>query len=104
MTSCSKSFPAESTAYSCVSAALHAASAKRTRTLAPPERLLVPIEPSTPVLVGYGQVNHRDGDPTVEPVDLMEQAARAAADPRVLESVDSIRIVNLLSWRYRNPG
>ncbi len=64
----------------------------------------MPIEPRTPVLVGHGQVNHRDGDPTVEPVDLMEQAARAAADPRVLESVDSVRIVNLLSWRYRNPG
>lgn len=56
------------------------------------------------MLVGYGQVNQRDGDPTVEPVDLMEQAARAAADPRVLEAVDSVRIVNLLSWRYRNPG
>ena len=34
----------------------------------------------------------------------MERAARAAADPRVLEDVDSVRIVNLLSWRYRNPG
>jgi acetyl-CoA C-acetyltransferase len=64
----------------------------------------VPIDPRTPVLVGYGQVNHHDGDPTVEPVDLMERAARAAAAPRVLEAVDSVRIVNLLSWRYRNPG
>jgi acetyl-CoA C-acetyltransferase len=40
----------------------------------------------------------------VEPVDLMVDAARAAADPRVLEAVDSVRIVNLLSWRYRDPG
>ncbi len=64
----------------------------------------MPIDPRTPVLVGYGQVNQRDGDPTIEPVDLMERAARAAADPRVLEAVDSVRIVNLLSWRYRNPG
>ncbi|MBJ7385576.1 MAG: hypothetical protein JHC55_13935, partial [Mycolicibacterium sp.] len=62
------------------------------------------IDPRTPVLVGYGQVNQRETDPTVEPVDLMEAAARAAADPRVLEAVDSVRIVNLLSWRYRNPG
>ena len=62
------------------------------------------IDPRTPVLVGYGQVNQRDCDPTIEPVDLMVQAARAAADPRVLEAVDSVRIVNLLSWRYRNPG
>jgi acetyl-CoA C-acetyltransferase len=34
----------------------------------------------------------------------MERAARAAADPRVLEAVDSVRIVNVLSWRYPNPG
>ncbi len=64
----------------------------------------VTIDPRTPVLVGYGQVNQRESDPSVEPVDLMEAAARAAADPRVLEAVDSVRIVNLLSWRYRNPG
>lgn len=62
------------------------------------------IDPRTPVLVGYGQVNQHDSDPAIEPVDLMERAARAAADPRVLEAVDSVRIVNLLSWRYRNPG
>src|SRR3954454_15126929 len=64
----------------------------------------MPVDPRTPVLVGYGQVNQRDGDPAIEPFDLMERAARAAADPRVLEAVDSVRIVNLLSWRYRNPG
>src|SRR6478609_1934365 len=34
----------------------------------------------------------------------MEAAARAAADPRVLEAVDAVRVVNLLSWRYRDPG
>ncbi|PRC48504.1 acetyl-CoA acetyltransferase, partial [Mycobacterium sp. ITM-2017-0098] len=64
----------------------------------------MPIEPRTPVLVGYGQVNQRDEDPTVEPVDLMVAAARNAADPRVLEAVDAVRVVNLLSWRYRDPG
>lgn len=57
-----------------------------------------------PVLIGYGQVTQREINPDVEPVDLMAQAARAAADARVLESVDSIRVVNLLSWRYRDPG
>jgi acetyl-CoA C-acetyltransferase len=64
----------------------------------------MPIDPRTPVLVGYGQVNQRTEDPSVEPVDLMVSAARAAADPRVLEAVDAVRIVNLLSWRYRDPG
>jgi acetyl-CoA C-acetyltransferase len=60
--------------------------------------------PRTPVLVGYGQVSQRDEDPSVEPIDLMAAAAREAADPRVLQAVDSVRIVNILSWRYRDPG
>jgi acetyl-CoA C-acetyltransferase len=64
----------------------------------------MPLDPRTPVLVGYGQVNQRDERPGSEPVDLMEAAARAAADSRVLEAVDAVRIVNLLSLRYRDPG
>jgi acetyl-CoA C-acetyltransferase len=62
------------------------------------------LDPRTPVLIGYGQINQRDERPDVEPVDLMEAAARKAADPRVLEAVDSVRVVNLLSLRYRDPG
>jgi acetyl-CoA C-acetyltransferase len=62
------------------------------------------MDPRTPVLIGYGQVNQHDDHPGVEPVDLMVAAARAAADPRVLEAVDSVRVVNVLSWRYRDPG
>ncbi len=62
------------------------------------------LDPRTPVLVGYGQINQHTENPSVEPVDLMVAAARTAADPHVLESVDSVRIVNLLSWRYRDPG
>ena len=62
------------------------------------------MEPRTPVLVGYGQVNQRDENPAVEPIDLMVAAARAGADPRVLEAADSVRVVSLLSWRYRDPG
>lgn len=60
------------------------------------------------MLIGYGQVNHRDEiDPnrrSVEPVDLMAAAARQAADARVIEAVDSIRVVNILSAQYRDPG
>jgi acetyl-CoA C-acetyltransferase len=66
--------------------------------------MMTSIDPRTPVLIGYGQVNQHDDHPGVEPVDLMVAAARAAADPRVLEAVDSIRVVNVLSWRYRDPG
>jgi acetyl-CoA C-acetyltransferase len=62
------------------------------------------LDPRTPVIVGVGQVNQREESPDVEPVDLMASAAREAADPRVLEALDSIRVVNLLSWRYRDPG
>src|SRR3984957_10324693 len=66
------------------------------------------VDPRTPVLIGYGQVNHRDEiDPatrSVEPVDLMVAAARRAADSRVLEAVDSIRVVNVLSAHYRDAG
>ena len=68
----------------------------------------MPVDPRTPVLIGYGQVNHRDEiDPetrSVEPVDLMATAARQAADSKVLEAVDSIRVVNVLSAHYRDPG
>ena len=68
----------------------------------------MPVNPRTPVLVGYGQVNHHEdaaGHPnTLEPVDLMAAAAREAADPRVLEAVDTIRVVNVFSARYRDPG
>ncbi|ORV45543.1 acetyl-CoA acetyltransferase [Mycolicibacter engbaekii] len=62
------------------------------------------VDPRTPVLIGYGQINHRDDSEPVEPVDLMAAAARRAADDRVLSAVDSIRVVNLLSARYRDPG
>jgi acetyl-CoA C-acetyltransferase len=60
--------------------------------------------PRTPVLVGCGQVNQLEENPAVEPIDLMADAARSAAGPRVLQAVDSVRIVNILSWRYRDPG
>ncbi len=56
------------------------------------------------MLVGYGQVNQYDENPGGEPVDLMEAAAREAADARVLEAVDAVRIVNVFSLRYRDPG
>ncbi|MDD4868885.1 MAG: hypothetical protein PHQ28_17790, partial [Mycobacterium sp.] len=66
------------------------------------------VNPRTPVLIGYGQVNHRDeidpGSRSVEPVDLMAAAARQAAGPRVIEALDSIRVVNILSAHYRDPG
>lgn len=62
------------------------------------------VDPRTPVLIGAGQVNQRDDDETVDPVELMVSAAREAAPARVLESVDSVRVISTLSWRYRDAG
>src|SRR3954468_21281371 len=68
----------------------------------------MPVDPRTPVLIGYGQVNHRDEiDPatrSIEPLDLMVAAARQAGDAHVLEAVDAVRVVNILSAHYRDPG
>ncbi|QHG81904.1 hypothetical protein D1O33_08080 [Rhodococcus rhodochrous] len=64
------------------------------------------LDPRMPILVGCGQVDERDGG--VEPVDLIVRAARVAADDagaaKLLELVNSVRVVGLLSWRYRDPG
>src|SRR5271167_907758 len=68
------------------------------------EGSVMPINPRTPVLVGYGQVNYHETEGpenTPEPIDLMVSAAREAADARVLEAVDSVRVVNVLSVHYR---
>jgi acetyl-CoA C-acetyltransferase len=68
------------------------------------------LDRRTPVIVGTGQLNQRTdkGDPPLEPVDLIATAARAAAADSgasaILEAVDSVRVVSLLSWRYRDPG
>ena len=64
------------------------------------------VDSRTPVLIGYGQINQHDPTPddTLEPVDLMAAAARRAAEPKVLAAVDAIRVVNLFSAYYRDPG
>jgi acetyl-CoA C-acetyltransferase len=68
------------------------------------------LDPRSPVIVGAGQYVHRAStlDDGVEPVALMVEAVGAAAADAGLagvpRAVDSIRVVNLLSWRYGNPG
>jgi acetyl-CoA C-acetyltransferase len=65
------------------------------------------LDPRLPVIVGVGQVNHEGGD-SPEPVELLAEAARRAeADSGgrgVLAALESVRIVNLLSRRYPDPG
>jgi acetyl-CoA C-acetyltransferase len=69
------------------------------------------LDPRTPVLVGVGQWSNRvdRGEPAAEPVDMMAEALRrAAADSGatgdVLAGADAIRVVSVLSRRYRNPA
>ena len=70
----------------------------------------MPLDPRTPVIVGAGQYVHRAAtvDHGLEPVALMIEAVTAAAADTGLtalpQQVDSIRVVNLLSWRYGNPA
>ena len=83
------------------------------------------IDPSTPVVVGVGQVTNRpgtEGDGTLadrpEPVTLMAAAVHAAAEDcdgvapggaapagrRLLGQVGSLRATDPLSWRYADVG
>lgn len=69
------------------------------------------VDPRTPVLIGAGQLSHRvdRGEAPLEPVELIAEALRRAAedsgagDSAVTEA-DTVHVVGLLSWRYRDPG
>jgi len=83
------------------------------------------LDPSTPVIVGVGQVSNRPGDPDrsapedrPEPVGLMVEAVQAAlsdcdggapgsAAPgghKLAGRIQSLRVTSPLSWHYINPG
>ncbi len=61
-----------------------------------------------PVIVGVGEVTDRPADPLEgkEPVALMAEALRLAeadAGTRLLAALDSLDVVNEISWPYRDP-
>jgi len=63
------------------------------------------------VLVGAGQATQRPEDPAQarEPIDLLADASRAAdadagAARSVLAAVDTIAVVDIVSWKYPDPG
>jgi acetyl-CoA C-acetyltransferase len=65
-------------------------------------------EDRIPVIVGVGEITDRPADLTsgLEPLALLEEALkRAEADScgKLLGDIQSLDIVNFLSWRYREP-
>lgn len=69
------------------------------------------VDPRTPVLIGAGQLSRRvdQGESPLEPVDLIVEAARRAAEDSgageaALTGLDAIHLVAMLSHRYRDPG
>ncbi len=67
------------------------------------------LDPHAPVIVGVGQITHRAAglDDALEPSLLMARAIeRATADAGLagVPSPDALRVVGLLSWRYRDPA
>ncbi|MGI8750910.1 MAG: acetyl-CoA acetyltransferase [Acidimicrobiales bacterium] len=69
------------------------------------------VEDPVPVIVGAGYVTRHpdDLDTTTEPAELIATAIEGAAsdagiDPAALGQVDSLDVLNLLSWKYADPA
>src|SRR3954468_23480246 len=61
-----------------------------------------------PVIVGVGEIADHPKELTagLEPLALLEAAVRRAAEnagAALLDEIDSLDVVNFLSWRYRDP-
>ena len=61
-----------------------------------------------PVIVGVGEIADHPAELTagLEPLALLEAAVKRAAedsDAPMLSEIDSLDVVNFLSWRYRDP-
>lgn len=69
------------------------------------------LDRATPVIVGVGEVVQRPGEGEGEglhPVALAAEAARRAADdagaPALLPALDSVDVVNIVSWQYADAA
>src|SRR3954470_16194946 len=61
-----------------------------------------------PVIVGIGEIADHPAEPSagLEPLALLEAAVKRAgqdAAAPLLDEIDSLDVVNFLSWRYRDP-
>jgi len=66
-------------------------------------------EDRIPVIVGVGEITDKPDNPAqgLEPLALMQEAlmrAEGDAGARLIGTIDSIDLVNLVSWRYANPA
>jgi acetyl-CoA C-acetyltransferase len=66
-------------------------------------------EDRIPVIVGIGEITDRPADLTagLEPLALLEAALKRAeqdSGAKLLGDIDSLDIVNFLSWRYHDPA
>jgi acetyl-CoA C-acetyltransferase len=62
-----------------------------------------------PVIIGVGEITDRPKEIAagLEPLALLEEALKRAEDDsggKLLGDIDSLDIVNFLSWRYRDPA
>ena len=70
----------------------------------------MPIDPRTPVIVGVAQLTRRPerAEDMSSPIEMMaEVVERAAADagaPALAHHAQSVQVVDVISWRYENPG
>jgi acetyl-CoA C-acetyltransferase len=66
------------------------------------------VDPRTPVVVGAGQTSQRtDPDAARSPIELFEASARLAGDDAghgMLARVDTVAVVQIVSWPYPDPG
>ncbi|HEY8216534.1 MAG TPA: acetyl-CoA acetyltransferase [Acidimicrobiia bacterium] len=68
-------------------------------------------DPRAPVIVGVGQTQQRTDDPTTarEPIAMLADATVAATEDAsarvsVLDAVDTVAVVQMVSWHYPDPG
>ncbi len=74
-------------------------------TFEPPERI---VDEQLPIIVGVGQVTQRpETERPREPLALMAEAARIAERDAqagdLLHEIDSVRVVNIVSWPSKDP-
>src|SRR5215831_5676268 len=66
------------------------------------------IDPRTPVVVGVALTSQRaDPADARQPIDLLEDVASAAGDDAghgLLDRVDTVAVVQIVSWPYPDPG